>query len=304
MLARALDAWWHELGDPDQFVVVDAGAGCGTLARDVLAAEPACSPALHYVLVERSDVLRAAHADNVALEPPRVALGRGPLATSLPELPAGPLTGVVLANELLDNLAFRLLERRGAAWTEIRVGESDGRLVEVPVPAPDDLVAEAGGLVAGAVDGARVPLQHAARDWLRDALGVLSRGRVVVVDYADTTASMARRPWRQWLRTFRAHGPGGDPLDAIGEQDLTCEVATDQLARVRAVTNDRAQADFLRAFGIDKLAGEARAAWASRAHVGDLDAVRQRSRLTEARALTDPPGLGGFRVLEWVVPAR
>ena len=115
---------------------------------------------------------------------------------------------------------------------------------------------------------------------------------------------MARRPWRQWLRKFRAHGPGGDPLDAIGEQDLTCEVATDQLARVRAVTSDRAQADFLRVFGIDELAGEARAAWVSRAHVGDLDAVRQRSRLTEAQALTDPPGLGGFRVLEWVVPVR
>ena len=303
-MARALDAWWHELGDPDQFVVVDAGAGCGTLARDVLAAEPSCSPALHYVLVERSDSLRAAHADNVALEPARVALGRGPTATSLQELPAGPLTGVVLANELLDNLGFRLLERGAQGWSEVRVGETDGRLVEVLVAASDDLGAEADGLVPDPPDGARVPLQRAARAWLRDALGVLARGRVVVFDYADTTPSMARRPWRQWLRTFRAHGPGGDPLDAIGEQDVTCEVAVDQLARVRAVTADRPQAEFLRAFGIDELAVGARAAWESRAHVGDLEALKHRSRVTEVEALTDPAGLGAFRVLEWVLPVR
>ncbi|TML64627.1 MAG: hypothetical protein E6G17_02455 [Actinobacteria bacterium] len=284
-MARALDAWWHELGDPDQFVVVDAGAGCGTLARDVLAAEPSCSPALHYVLVERSDSLRAAHADNVALEPARVALGRGPTATSLQELPAGPLTGVVLANELLDNLGFRLLERGAQGWSEVRVGETDGRLVEVLVAASDDLGAEADGLVSDPPDGARVSLQHAARAWLRDALGVLGRGRVVVFDYADTTPAMARRPWRQWLRTFRAHGPG-------------------QLARVRAVTADRPQAEFLRAFGIDELAVGARAAWESRAHVGDLEALKHRSRVTEVEALTDPAGLGAFRVLEWVLPVR
>ena len=285
-------------------MVVDAGAGTGTLARAVLAADPACSRALHYVLVERSDALRAAHADNVALEPASVALGKGSLATSLPELPAGRFTGVVLANELLDNLGFRLLERRGGAWSEIRVGESDDRLVEVLVAASDDLGAEADGLVPDPPDGARVPLQHAARDWLRDALGVLGRGRVVAFDYADSTPSMAQRPWRHWLQTFRAHGPGGDPLDAIGDQDVTCEVAIDQLARVRAVTTDRPQTEFLRAFGIDELAVSARAAWESRAHVGDLEALKHRSRLTEVEALTDPAGLGAFRVLEWVLPVR
>ena len=36
VLARAIDAWWIELGRPDPFVVVEAGAGPGTLARSVL----------------------------------------------------------------------------------------------------------------------------------------------------------------------------------------------------------------------------------------------------------------------------
>ena len=38
---------------------------------------------------------------------------------------------------------------------------------------------------------------------------------------------------------------------------------------------------------------------AERKHIGDLQAVRARSRVTEAAALTDPAGLGGFAVLEW-----
>src|SRR4051794_39157880 len=38
VLAGALDTWWDELGRPEPFVVVEAGAGPGTLARCLLAA--------------------------------------------------------------------------------------------------------------------------------------------------------------------------------------------------------------------------------------------------------------------------
>ena len=44
---------------------------------------------------------------------------------------------------------------------------------------------------------------------------------------------------------------------------------------------------------------EGRAIWRERAAIGDLEAVRARSRVTEAEALLDPAGLGAFRVLEW-----
>jgi len=46
LVARALDRSWLDLGAPDPFVVVEAGAGRGRLAADVLRAEPACAPAL------------------------------------------------------------------------------------------------------------------------------------------------------------------------------------------------------------------------------------------------------------------
>lgn len=279
MLARALDASWDGLGRPDPFTVVEAGAGRGALARAVLRAGLACAPALRYVAVERSAALRAAH-------PPEVE--------SVAVMPAGALVGVVLANELLDNLPFGLVERTapGGGWAEVRV---DAGLHEVLVPVDDPPEAR---LVPGAPSGARIPVQRAARAWVEAARASLQAGRVVVVDYADTTPSLARRPWTEWVRTYRGHGRGGHPLADLGDQDVTCEVAVDQLP---APASDRSQAEFLRAFGLEELTGAARDAWHARAHVGDLAALTARSRVHEAAALTDPAGLGAFRVLEWLV---
>jgi SAM-dependent MidA family methyltransferase len=312
VLARALDRWWTDLDEPDPFVVVEGGAGVGTLARSILAAEPVCSPSVRYVVVEHSEALRDRQAGRLPLEPPRQVLGPvvtgpdpddgahvvpgiGPLVTSLAELPGGPFTGVVLANELLDNLAFRLLERTGDGWSEMRVTEA---LDELLVPADPELEAEAELLAPDAVPGARIPVQHRAASWLREALGSLERGRVLVVDYADTTPSLARRPWNEWVRTYRGHGRGGRPLEGLGRQDVTCEVALDQLPMA---TSNRSQTEFLRDHGIDQLVDAARDAWAGRAHIGDLEALKHRSRVTEGQALTDPDGLGAFRVLEWEV---
>jgi hypothetical protein len=59
------------------------------------------------------------------------------------------------------------------------------------------------------------------------------------------------------------------------------------------------QHEFLRSHGIDELVEEGRRIWDERAHLGDLAAIRARSRVTEAEALCDPDGLGAFRVVEW-----
>jgi SAM-dependent MidA family methyltransferase len=319
VIARALDRWWDELGRPDPFVVVEAGAGTGTLAATVLAAAPACAPALRYVMAERSPALRAEQRARLALEAPAFVLGptdhpddeearplpgQGPLVTALPELPAVAFEGVVIANELLDNLGFRLVERGDDGWLEVRVGNEGGRLAEVLVPAPDELAAEASRLVPHATPGARLPLQRQAEEFLRSALAVVRRGRVVVVDYADATPSLAARPWLDWVRTYRAHGRGGHPLETPGRADITCEVALDQLARVAAPATVATQADFLAEHGMGALEAEAAAAWQAGAARGDLEALRARSRVGEARALSDAAGLGAFTVAEWVTGRR
>ena len=326
VVARALDAWWRELGSPDPYVVVEAGAGPGTLARTVLAAAPACAAALRYVLVERSASQRRLHAQGLPLEDPALAFApvdpdteapvpeapEGPICVSLSELPRLSGPAVVVANELLDNLPFGLAERRSGEWLEVRVdletpaaGSGPERLVERLVPLAADRAAVLDRLAPDAPDRARAPLQSATGAWLRDALAVAtSRGRVVVVDYATTTADLASRPQGEWLRTYAAHRPGGTPLTSLGTQDVTCDVAIDQLALIRPPTTNTAQADWLRRWGIDDLVQAARIHWRAHAHAPDVAALAARSRVTEAGALLDPEGLGRFRVLEWFAVSR
>ncbi len=276
VIARALDSWWHELGRPDPFVVVDAGAGPGTLARSVLAARPACAPVMRYVAVETSTSQRAMHPSGVE---------------SRAEMPEETFTGVIIANELLDNLPFRLFVY-DEGWCEAYVEATSDRFVErlrrvSPLP---------GSLPPQAPHGARVAVQEAAADWVARALGTINAGRLVAFDYCTTTAAMAARPWREWLRTYAEHGRGVHYLSAVGDQDVTVEVAIDQLPVAGSVST---QVEFLGRHGIDALVEEGRSEWSRAASAPDLAAMRMRSRVREAEALLDPAGLGGFSVLEW-----
>jgi SAM-dependent MidA family methyltransferase len=272
VLARALDAWWDALDQPDPFTFVDCGAGQGTLARAVARATPRCRDALEVVLVERSAALRADHP-------------RGSRWHSRADLPEPPVVGVIFANELLDNLPFGLRQREGDEWRDVLVDIDDnGDFCDVP-----------------RADEGRAADHHDAVAWLRDAVTRVARGRVVVIDYVTTTEEMCRRPWREWVRTYRGHVRGGDPLSEPGLHDITVEVALDQLEAVRSPSRVEAQADFLRRHGIDALVDEGRRVWRERAHLGDLAAIEGRSRSGERDALCDPAGLGGFRVIEWTV---
>ena len=75
VVANYLDSVWDRLGRPDPFVVVEAAAGRGALAIAVLAASPECTPALRYVLVERSESLRSRQAEHLPLSAPFEILG-------------------------------------------------------------------------------------------------------------------------------------------------------------------------------------------------------------------------------------
>ena len=278
VIARALDAWWKELGSPSQFDVVECGAGPGTLARSILSAQPECADALHYVAVEISASQRALHPQGVE---------------SRETMPDGPITGVILANELLDNLPFRLFVFDGS-WMEAFVSQaSGGQFVEV-LRTPDVVPT---CLPQKAPLGSRAPIQDAAASWVSDGLAKISNGRLLLFDYCSTsTAEIALTPWREWLRTYRDQGRGSHYLTEPGTQDITAQVMIDQLP-TGFVTST--QAEFLVQWGIDDLVREGSDYWESMKNAPDVAAMKMRSRATEAKSLTDRSGLGMFSLLSW-----
>jgi SAM-dependent MidA family methyltransferase len=275
VLGRAIGDVRRRLGDPDDFTVVEVGAGPGTLARALRGVAP------RYVAVEVSDAQRASHPEWVE---------------SRPDLPDGPLVGVVIANELLDNLPLRLAVFDGV-WREAFVTD-DGRggfveVLSVPLdPRP-------GVLPARAPHGARAPLHDAAAAWVTAARSLLHAGAVFALDYCCAhTAEAALSPWRDWLRTYRGHARGGHYLAEPGLQDITAQVCLDQLPEPDVV---RTQAQFVQRWGIAELVEEGRREWTAAAAAPTLEALRMRSRIAESEALLDPQGLGAHLAVEWHV---
>ncbi len=138
--------------------------------------------------------------------------GIGPVFVSLEGLPTLELTGVVLANELLDNLPFGVAESSRDGWLEVRVALAPtGEFTEVLVPAEDDDARALDAITVGVAvaDGARLPIPRGVDAWFAACHRMLRRGYLVAIDYLDDAEAMldrgsARGP-TGWLRTYRAH---------------------------------------------------------------------------------------------------
>jgi SAM-dependent MidA family methyltransferase len=280
VVARYLDDCWNELGCPDSFDVVEVGAGPGTLARGVFDAQPKCLSAMKYVAVEISESQRAMHPDFVE---------------SVKVFPNRTIHGVVLANELLDNLPFKLFVFDGT-WKEAFVALGHGgRFVEVLRTV--DSIPEV--LPKSAPLGSRAPIQTAATQWLWDVVQKVSKGRVLIFDYcSDSTSEIAVSPWREWLRTYKEHERGVHYLLEPGTQDITAQVMIDQLSVAFPRISANSQAEWLQIWGIGELVSEGSRYWEEHKSSPNVRALKMRSRANESQSLLDINGLGSFMVLE------
>jgi len=280
VVARYLDNCWNELGCPESFDVVEVGAGPGTLARGIFDAQPNCLPAMKYVAVEISESQRAMHPDFIE---------------SAEEFPDRAIQGVVLANELLDNLPFKLFVFDGT-WKEAFVSfDHSGRFVEVLRTVSN--IPEV--LPASAPLGSRAPIQEAATRWMLSVSLKLSKGKVLVFDYcSESTSEIAVSPWREWLRTYRNHERGEHYLLEPGSQDITSQVMIDQLMEAVPGLSVAKQSDWLDHWGIQELVSEGEKYWEQHKSSPDVFTLKMRSRGNEAHLIADSVGIGAYSVLE------
>jgi SAM-dependent MidA family methyltransferase len=280
VIARYLDNCWNELGCPNSFDVVEFGAGPGTLARGIFDAQPKCMSALKYVAVEISEAQRALHPDFV---------------DSVEVFPDRTIHGVVLANELLDNLPFKLFVY-DSKWMEAFVGlGADGKFVEVL----RNVDVTPAVLPKSAPLGSRAPIQSAASQWLLNVSQKLSNGRVLLFDYcSESTSEIVVTPWREWLRTYKDHERGVHYLIEPGRQDITTQVMIDQLMSKdlnRQVTD---QYEWLKNWGVEELVSEGSKYWEEHRSSPDVAAVKMRSRITEIEMLKALSQTGGYSTVE------
>ena len=287
-LARFVEAEAARIGS-DPVTVVDAGAGSGSLLRALL---DAVRVGVRPWALEVSPAAR----QSLRLFVPEAAVAEGPSAV------VGTLRGVVVANELADNLPVALAVRRGAGWLERRVGAGEEGLCWVEGPARPEVAAWAGRHAGPVADGGVVETQIAAGEWLRGMLRLVAAGAVVVIDYGDSGAGLARRRAEGTLRTYRQHHLGPGPLVDPGGTDITVDVDFGALLLVAEEEGAEAevlpQAAFLERWGLRDLLAARRREERDLAADGDaMERLRVRSSITGGEALLHPRGLGDFRVL-------
>ena len=284
-LARFVAEERSRVGEP--FRLVEAGSGSGSLLAPLLELVDVTAWA-----VEVSPPARAALA---AIIPGKR------ITASLAHVP-GPFAGVIIANELIDNLPMAVAQRTDQGWRERWVGVEDEALAFVDAPVRSE-VAEWLNRFAGPVDvGGWVEVQLAAGRWVREALGMLTQGALVVIDYGDIAENLAPRRRDGTLRTYRSHHLGPHPLDEPGATDITADVnftallgaAGDAGAKVSLQRQD----DFLSELGLRSRLAGLRRSELDLARTGDeMNRLRIRSQVTEAETVLHPRGLGDFRVM-------
>ncbi|MFH2071914.1 MAG: SAM-dependent methyltransferase, partial [Actinomycetota bacterium] len=212
------------------------------------------------------------------------------------------LRGVILANELLDNLPAALAVRIPQGWEEQWVGVEDGELVPVGVPARPAVAAWADAHAGEVPVGSLVEVQIEAGEWVAAAVGLLEGGALVVIDYGDTAEGLLPRRAGGTLRTYRAHHLGPDPLLEPGATDITMDVDFAALMAAAGAAGAEVslhrQDDFLIGLGLEDRLAALRRRELELAATGDaMERLRIRSALGDGRTLLHPRGLGDFRVM-------
>lgn len=271
------------IGDP--FTLIEVAAGSGSLLRPLLRT--------HEVPAMAVEVSPGARSSLSRIPGIRVIAGIDEIAN---------LRGVILANELIDNLPMAVAQRVAGEWRERYVGvEGDGLVFVDALPRAE--VSDWLARFAGAVpDGGWVEAQIAAADWLKTALDVLAAGSIVLIDYGDTSEGLLPRRQDGTLRTYRAHHLGPHPLDEPGETDITADVNFSALQTIAedlgAQTRLLRQDDFLSELGLrDRLSSIRHDELEAARSGNEMERLKLRTLKTEIETLLHPRGLGDFRVL-------
>lgn len=277
-LARLLTEVDQRLGHPERLDVVDVGAGCGgLLVRLTAEVDPGLARRLVPVAVE------------VAPRPADLPRSIG-WRDDLP----GDITGMVIANEWLDNVPIDIVEQTPAGPRTVLVDRTTGAERHGPPPDADDRDwLERWWPLREPGERAEVG-RHRCAAW-SSVITATRRGLAVAIDYGHTRSA---RPPYGTLTGYR-DGHTVTPVPD-GERDITAHVALDACAAAgeragaeRTVLTSQRRA--LSALGVTGIRPPIDLA--SRDPRGYVQAL---CTAGEEAELIDPAGLGGFG---WLVQA-
>jgi len=188
LIAERIRNLWQRMGAPEDFTVVELGAGRGEMAEALRE--------FRYVPVD---------------------IGTG----GLPDR----IRGVVFSNEFFDALPVHVAVMRQGAARELRVGlaDDDAFTWTEAGAAPEEVECYRKKYLGTLSDGQIFEVNLAALAWLDRIRASLEAGYVFSIDYGYTVAELPRFPLGT-LMSYRRHQAMEDVLKNPGEQDITAHV--------------------------------------------------------------------------------
>jgi SAM-dependent MidA family methyltransferase len=295
LLARQFHEMWRLLGRPEPFWLVEAGAGTGYLAKQILDCAAASWPdfyaALQFVAVERSASRRALQSQTLDahIQSGKFALQPG----LLDETPCG----CIFSNELVDAMPVHRVIRDGNDLREIYVGlGKNGLCNEWGVLSSSVLEEYFSEQRISLQEEQQAEVNLAACRWIVEAGEKLRRGFVVTIDYGHEASELYdERHMRGTLLAYERHRATENVYRAPGEQDLTAHVNFSALhthgqKNGLARTGFTSQCNFLMAL--------ARHADFADLQSDELSEAEQTQRRLLFKTLINPEGMGEtFQVL-------
>jgi SAM-dependent MidA family methyltransferase len=129
---------------------------------------------------------------------------------------AAPLTGCVIANEVLDNVPFHRLRERDGKMVEVLVGTDGDRLMEIEGEPTAEAVAALGRPLS---TGEERPVSPLAAGLIREIASALERGYAFLFDYGFVEGE-APGP----VHAYRGHRVLAEVLEEPGGRDITAAV--------------------------------------------------------------------------------
>ncbi|MBS2966109.1 SAM-dependent methyltransferase [Actinocrinis puniceicyclus] len=265
------------LNSPDELALVDVGAGRGELLEAVwseASARETLSRRLRLIAVDLAD--RPGELDPVI---------------EWRHTPPREVTGLLIANEWLDNVPCDVVEATRDGWRVVEVA-ADGaeRIGSAPNPLDQEWLStwwpkpETADTEPDPPPRAEIGLSRDAA-WA-EAVATLDRGVAIAIDYAHVRES------RPPFGTLAGYAGGRQVMPAPdGSCDITAHVALDSCAATARAdwTVHSTQREVFHSLGIT--GGRPELALAASDPRGYLRALAQASTAAE---LTDPHGLGAF----------
>ncbi|MEG4168536.1 MULTISPECIES: class I SAM-dependent methyltransferase [unclassified Microcoleus] len=308
VLADQFVEMWEILGKPQNFAIVEMGAGRGNFAENVL----------QYLQLQYPDFFHILEYIIIELSPGLQAEQRQILADikcvkwcNWDEIVNNSIVGCFFSNELVDALPVHQFIREEGQVREIYVAaetpkniQEQIKFVEVVDEVSTPKIAEyfelLGVDLSASVygDGYRSEVNLVALDWMSTVAQKLQRGYLLTIDYGHP-AHRYYNPRRSegTLQCYYRHRYHSNPYINVGRQDLTAHVNFTALERQGElcgldVVGFTQQALFLMALGLgDRIAS------LSTNHAEVLDVATFLRRREALHQLIDPMGLGGFGVL-------